>query len=220
MPIFGMINSFIQARKQKKAAKKINPVNATYETNPEISDLYAEGKNLYQGRMAGAGAAEQNLLTNQANTLNTVQKNATSGSQALAVAAGVAGQTDQAVNDLAVKEAQDKQRRFGVYSNVSQLMAQEGDKVFQDKLRRYYDDLNQKRSLEGAAMQNQANAWGGLDNTLMAGASLIAPGGLLAGKGGGGTAGNNIPRPQMSGGTGARYNFPQRDVYNTGGPNF
>ena len=68
--------------------------------------------------------------------------------------------------DLALKEAQDKQSRFGVYSNVSQLMAQEGDKVFQDKLRKYYDDLNYKRALEGASQQNKANAFGAFDKAI------------------------------------------------------
>lgn len=205
MGVFGAINSFITAHKQKKEAKRIHPVNTTYETNPAISNLYSEGKNLYQGRMAGAAQADQNILNTQANTLNTVQNNATSGSQALAVAAGVQGQTDQSFQDLAVKEAQDKQNKFGIYSHVSQLMAQEGDKVYQDKLRNYYDDLNYKRSLQGAAMQNQAAGWNGVDDTIQSAVSLISPGGLLAGKGGGQMAGNNIPMPRTTGGTGARF---------------
>ena len=180
--IFGAINSLLQGKKQKKMAKAINPVNAVAEVNQPIQDLYAEGKNLYQGRMAGANQLEQNLLTNQANAMGSVNKNATSGSQALAVAAGLQGQTNQGFQDLQLNEAQDKQNRFGVMSNVSQLLSQEQDKVYQDKLRNYYDDLNYKRGLEGAAMQNNANFWGGLDNTIGAGLSLISPGGLLSGK--------------------------------------
>jgi hypothetical protein len=163
-------------------AKKINPINATYQENPYIKNLFTEGQNLYQGRMTGANQAEQNILANQANVLSNVNRNATSGSQALATAAGVQGQTNQSFNDLAMAEAQNKQNRFGIQSQVSQLMAQEGDKVYQDKLRNYYDDLNYKRGLEGAAMQNKANFWGGLDNAIGAGISLFTPGGLLAGK--------------------------------------
>jgi hypothetical protein len=181
--IFSAINSFIQAGKQNKMAKKINPVNTTYDVNPAISNLYSEGKNLYQGRMAGAGEAQQGLLTNAANFGAGVDSSATSGSQAIAAKAGAFGQTQQGFTDLAITESQDKQRRFGIYSNVSQLMTQEGDKVYQDKLRKYYDDLNYKRALEGAAMQNKASAWQGLDDTVMAAANLFAPGvGLLAGK--------------------------------------
>lgn len=207
MGIFSTINSFITAHKQKKEARKINPVNTTYDTNPAISNLYSEGKNLYQGRMAGAGAAEQNLLNANANYGAAVDSNATSGSQAIAAKAAALGQTDQGFQDLALKEAKDKQSRFGVLSNVSQLMANEGDKVYQDKLRKYYDDLNYKRALEGASKQNQAAGWGGIDDTIQSAVSLIAPGGLLAGQGG--QPGNNIPMLRNNGGqlsgTGARF---------------
>ena len=195
--IFSALNSLITAGKQNKLARGINPVNTTYDESPYIKDLYGEGRNLYQGRMAGAGTAEQNLLTNQANVLSNVGRNATSGSKALAVAAGVQGQTNQGFQDLAQTETQDKQRRFGIYSNVSQLMSQEGDKVYQDKLRKYYDDLNYKRGLEGAAMQNKANFWQGLDDTAMAVAGAFTPGGILAGSLGGG-GGARVPAPNNS----------------------
>lgn len=185
MPIFGAINSLFQAGKQKRMASRIHPVNTTYEESPYVKKLYGEGRNLYQGRMAGASAAEQNILTNEANTNASVSRNATDSSQALAIAAGVGGQTNEALNELAVKEAQDKQQRFGVYSDVTGQMVAEGDKVYQDKLRKYYDDLNYKRALEGASMQNKANFWGGLDNAILSGVSMFTPGGAFSGRGSG-----------------------------------
>lgn len=188
MGLFGAVASLFTAGKQRREARAIHPVNTTYEESQYIKSLYGAGKNLYQGRMAGASQAEQNILTEGANTNASVARNATDASQALAIGAGVQGQTDQSLNDLAVKEAQDKQNRFGIYSNVSQLMTQEGDKVYQDKLRNYYDDLNYKRALQGAADQNQQGFWNGLDDTVMAGVSLFTPGGLLAGTGGGGNS--------------------------------
>jgi hypothetical protein len=181
MGLFSAIGAAITGGKQKRMAKKIKPVQATYVENQAIQDLAAEGQNLYRGRMAGSGAAEANILANAANTNASVARNATSGSQALAVAAGVQGQADQSFQDLAEKEAQDKQNRFGIYSNTSQLMAQEGDKVFQDKLRKYYDDLNYKRALEGASMQNKQAMWGGIDDAVNS-AIAIGTGGLIGGK--------------------------------------
>ena len=172
MGLFSAINSLITAGKQKKMSKKINPVQTTYETSQPIQDLYSEGRNLYQGPMAGSGAAANNIQVNAANTNANVARNATSGSQALAVAAGVQGQADQSIQDLALKEARDKQQRFGIFSQVSQLMSQEGDKVYQDKLRKYYDDLNYKRGLEGASMQNKAAFFSGIDDTISAGAQM------------------------------------------------
>lgn len=166
MGLIGAIGSLITAHHQKKLAAAIHPVNANYQASPEIQQLYGAGTNLYQGRMAGAGTAENNILTSGADTRSAVERNATSGSQALAVAAGVQGQENQSFQDLAAKEAQDKVSRFGVYSNVSQLMANEGDKVFQDKLRNYYDDLNYKRGLQGAAMQNRQAGLNSIDSTI------------------------------------------------------
>lgn len=207
MGLFAGIYGLIQGGKQKKLAKSINPVNTTYEESKYIKDLYGQGKNLYQGRMAGANQMEQNIRSNQANTVANVERNATSGAQALALAAGLQGNTNQAFSDLALKEAQDKQNRFGVLSNVSQLMTQEGDKVYQDKLRKYYDDLNYKRALEGAAQQNQASFFQGLDDTAQMAVSLFSPGGAMAGgaKGGGGSGG------------GQSFGIPS---YNSGGGNY
>jgi len=176
MGLFSAVGSLITSGKQKRMAKGINPVNTTYEESPYIKQLYGEGRNLYQGRMAGANQMQQNILSNQANNIANVERNATSGAQALAIASGLQGNSNQAFSDLALKEAQDKQSRFGILSNVSQLMTQEGDKVYQDKLRKYYDDLNYKRALEGASMQNKQNFFGGLDDAVNTAASFFVPG--------------------------------------------
>lgn len=176
MGMFSAIGDLLTARKQNRLAKRINPVNTTYEENPYIQSLYGQGRNLFQGRMAGAGAAEQNILTNQSNTVASAENNATDASQVLAVGAGAQGQTDAALSDLSTREAMDKQRRFGVYSNVSQLMAQEGDKVYQDKLRRYYDDLNYKRALQGASTQNLQSGLGEIDSQVELAAQLLSGG--------------------------------------------
>lgn len=176
MGIFSAVNSLITAGQQKRAARKINPINQTYVEDPTITGLYSEGKNLYQGRMAGATQAEQGISADEANATAFGERNATDASQLLSFGAGVYGGGNQARIDLATKEAMDKQSRFGIYSNVSQLLNQEHDKVFQDKLRKYYDDLNYKRALEGSAVQNKAGFWGGLDDTISAVASAFTPG--------------------------------------------
>ncbi len=189
MGIFSAVGSLIASGKQKREARGINPINTTYEASQPINDLYHEGQNLYQGRMAGANQAENNFLASGANTRSAIERGATSGSQALAIAAGAQGQTDQSFQNLYQNEAQDKLQRFGIYSNVSQLQSQEGDKIYQDKLRKYYDDLNYKRALQGASMQNMQGFWGGIDDTIKAGVSLLSPGGALAGSFGGGSGG-------------------------------
>jgi hypothetical protein len=203
MGLFAGVNGLITAGKQNKLAKGIHPVEQTYSEDPTITGLYSEGKNLYQGRMAGATAAEQGISNDEANATAFGERNATDASQLLSYGAGVYGQGNDARINLAVKEAQDKQGRFGIYSNVSQLLNEEHNKVFQDKLRKYYDDLNYKRALEGAAMQNKASFFQGIDDTINTAVSLFSPGGALAGKGGNGrgggiAAGVNYPASNSS----------------------
>ena len=205
MGLFGAINSLIQGNKQKKMAGRINPVNAVAEVNQPIQNLYHEGRNLYQGKAYGQNAAEQGLLTQNANFNENVNKNATSGSQAIATMAGALGSTNQGFVDLSTNAGQEKTNRFGINSQVSQLMSREQDKVYNDKLRNYYDDLNYKRGLEGASMQNKAGFFGGLDDLVNTGVSLLSPGGafggLLGGKkaAAGGGMSNNIGGTPMYG---------------------
>lgn len=221
---FSMIGDLLASLKQSKAAKRIHPVDTTYADavrqggeNPYIQALYGEGRNLYQGRMAGAGAAEQNILTNQANTLANVENNATDSSQVLAIGAGLQGQTDSSLAGLAANEGMDKQRRFGAFSNISQLMAQEGDKIYQDKLRKYYDDLNYKRALQGSSMQNLHSSLEGMDQQGELAASLLSGGyigGRTGGRGGGGsTAGNGTPMT-----TGWQPGWTPKNRYDTFNP--
>ena len=195
----GAASKFIAAAKQKKLAKAINPINQTYTEDPNVSGLFGQGKNLYQGRMAGATQAEQGISTGEANATAFAERNATDASQLLSFGAANYGQGNDARIDLATKEAQDKQNRFGIYSNVTQLMNQERDKTFQDKLRKYYDDLNYKRGLEGAAMQNNAGAWNGISEGLMSiGTSGLLGGGVGKARGGISAAGvQNAPAQGM-----------------------
>mgnify|MGYP003657461519 CR=1 FL=1 len=173
----GAVSKLTQAAKQNKLAKKINPIDQTLEASSIIGGLYGQGKQLYQGRMAGATQAEQNISTGEANATAFGQRNATDASQLLSLGASVYGQGNEANVNLATQEAQDKQQRFGIYSQTAQLAEQDRQNVYNDKLRKYYDDLNYKRALEGAAMQNKAGAWNSISEGLMS----FGTSGLLGG---------------------------------------
>lgn len=193
--IFDAVASLFTAGKQKKMADRIKPVNSIYEESPYTKALYGQGANLYKGRMAGASAAEQNIATNAASTNANIARNAGDASTALALAAGVQGQADQSFGNLAVAESADKLNRFGVFSDVTKQMTRERDKVHEDKLRNYYDDLNYKRALEGAAQQNRNKIWGSLDNVANTAASLFAAGAF---GGGGGSIGGGVTLSAMN----------------------
>lgn len=204
--IFDAVASLFTAGKQKKLANSINPVNSIYEESPYTKNLYNQGSNLYKGRMTGATALEQNIATNAANTNANVSRNAGDASTALAMAAGIQGQADQSFANLATTEAADKINRFGVYSDVTQQMTRERDKVHEDKLRRYYDDLNYKRALEAAAQQNKNKIWGALDNVANTAAGLFTAGAFGGGGSNqGGDMGLNQPNFNFSGGRGSSF---------------
>lgn len=130
----------------------------TYQTSPFAADNLALAKNMYGGRMAGATAQEQNILTNQANTVNNVEKNATDAATALAVMAATQGQADASFADLATKEAADRINRAGMVFNANQGMVAEGDKSWQDRLRQ----LQQKIGVRSVGFQNGYNAVSGI----------------------------------------------------------
>jgi hypothetical protein len=118
------------------------------------------------------------------------------------MAGGVQGQTNDALVDLATKEAQDKALKAQMVDQANRLMIGEGDKVFQDKLRNFDRDYNTKQSLIASSMQNKHGAITGFENNLMKVASMfINP---IGGLGGGGNTGGAVA------GIGAPYLDPNK----------
>jgi hypothetical protein len=140
-----------------------------------------------------------------------VNRNATDASQALAMAGATQGQANQAFGNLETGEAQDYQRRYGNLVGAQQGMIQEGDKVFQDQVRRFQD----MAQIKGAQAHNRSAMWQGLGNLGfgmmglgMAGAGGSGGGGfsgLFGGAGKGGAAGGGAGAG-LAGGVGGGLN--------------
>jgi hypothetical protein len=195
--ILGMLAQLSMAKKQKKMAAAINPVNPEYKESQYAKDSLGLMQQLYGGRMAGASAATDNIFQSQANAANTFEKNSTDTSQILAGAGGVQGQTNAALVDLATKEAQDKMMKAQMVENANQVMTAEGDKVFADKMRNFDRDYNTKQSLIGASLQNKFGAIKGFEDNLMKVASMFVNpiGGGMGMMGGGGSTGGGMSMP-------------------------
>ena len=171
IPIFGKL---FGAMKQEKLANAINPQDVTYQTNPYAKQSLGSVQNLMNGRMVGAGSAERNIAASQANQLANVSRNATDASTALALGAAAQGQANDAYENLQAKEGQQK---YGLLDNLQaayKTMIGEGDKVYQDQLRKYQNDVQAKGALRNAAWQNYA----GFGNDLTSAALTAATGGL------------------------------------------
>lgn len=152
------IGRLFGGNKQKKEAKKINPIWQQYQTNPYAKAQLGLAQNMFGGRMAGAPQMERNILANQAGTVANINRNATDGSQALAMAAATQGQTNNAFSNLQMQEQQNK---YSMLNNLNQAygqMVDEGDKVYQSQLQKYQMDVQRKDALNNAGMQNKYGA--------------------------------------------------------------
>ena len=102
--------------KANRELKNLMKQDPTYQADPRVMQMANQrlglANTLLNARMPGASAAERNIYTNQANQLAGLNRGATDASQALAVAAGIGGQTNQAFENLGQQEAQDYYRRL------------------------------------------------------------------------------------------------------------
>lgn len=154
--IGGIINGFTSGSKLNNLIKQ----DPTYTANPIAAQRLGLATSLLNARMPGATAMERNIYGNQANQLANVNRNATDSSQALALGSAAQGQTNQAFQNLSVQEQGDYYNRLQNLTGAQQGVIQEGDKVYQDQVRRYGD----LAAVTGAKMQNTQTAWNSLAN--------------------------------------------------------
>jgi hypothetical protein len=182
----GIANMIGNSRANRKLEQLLQN-NPKYAANPLAAQQLGLAQTLLNARMPGAAAAERNIFQNQANMMGQVNRNATDASQALALAAAGQGQTNQALGNLSMQEAQDYQRRYGNLVNAQATNIQEGDKVFQDKIRRFQDEAQ----IRGAQNANRQNTWSSLSNLGFGVMNLGMAGGFDGMFGGGGGRGAN-----------------------------
>lgn len=156
-----------KAKKQEKLANAINPVDPSYEKdNALATEALASERLGVNSRMAGASAMGRNIKQAQANQNAVIQRNATSGAQALAMGAASEGQAMQSAANLQTSEEQNTQARKQRFNG---MLITQGDKGFNDKVRKYRQDQGAKDALMGASMQNENDVLDGLGS---AGASI------------------------------------------------
>lgn len=159
----GLIGSIGKLFGRKKANMQMNALLAkdpTYTENPIARQRLGLAQTLLNARMPGAASVERNILGNQGNLLGRVDRGATDASQALAASAAIGANTDNALNDLGISEANDYSRRLGFLTDAQQGLINEGDKVYNDKVRRYGNEFQ----VRGAQNENRQNSWGDISN--------------------------------------------------------
>jgi hypothetical protein len=164
---------------QDHLANKVQIPEASYETSPYAQKMLAEATRLKNSQMPGMSAATQNIYGNQANAMGSVDRNATSGSQALAMLGAIQGNTNQAFQGLANQQNQYAQNQAQNYNQANMAMINEGDKVYEDRVRQQQQAIAEKNALRGAGTQN----FGGGLNDLTNSAFLAAQMGIGGNKG-------------------------------------
>lgn len=158
--IAGGIGKMIGRGKSNRQLKALQGQDPKYAENPIAKQRMALAQTLLNARMPGAMQAERNIYQSAANTLGGAQRNATDASQLLAVGAAAQGRQDQSFVDLGQAEASDYQRRLTNLEQAQQGMINEGDKVYQDQIRRFGNQMQ----IQGAMAENRQNTWGDISN--------------------------------------------------------
>ena len=182
MGLVGGIGKMIGRGKANRELKSLMKQDPTYQADPRVMQMANQrlglADTLLNARMPGASAAERHIYTNQANQLAGLNRGATDASQALAVAAGIGGQTNQAFENLGKQEAQDYYNRLGNLNNAQQGVMNEATRIegnqYQDQLRKYQNKLD----IQGAIQQNRQNTWGDISNLGFGRADFGLSGGL------------------------------------------
>jgi hypothetical protein len=158
--LIGGVGKLIQAGKANSQLNSLIGQDPKYAANPIAAQRLSLAQTLLNSRMPGAAYAERNISQGQVNQEANVERNATSGSQALVAGAAAQAQANKGYEGLDAAEGQDYQRRFQNLVGAQEGEIQEGDKVYQDQQRRF-QDLAQIR---GAQNQNTTNAWSSISN--------------------------------------------------------
>lgn len=150
----GAVVKGIEGIHQNDLANQIHPAFQQYNSSPYAAQQLGIAQQLFNGRMAGAPELERNIATAQGNTVANINRNASSGSQALALASGAQNTANDAYGNLQTKELQNK---YSLLDNLNKgygAMTNEGDKVYQSQFGKYQSDLQQQSQLRGAGWQN------------------------------------------------------------------
>jgi len=158
--VIGGIAKTIARSRANKDLRNLMQQNPVYQQNPIAAQRLALAQQLFNARMPGAAIAERNIYGGMGNTLGAAQRNATDASQLLAVGAGAQAAANQGFEDLAFTEAQDQQRRLQNLYQAQEGQIAEGDKAYNDQVRRFGD----KVGMQGMINQNRQNSWQEISN--------------------------------------------------------
>ena len=186
----GSIFGAVQGAKMLKEAKKINPQYKPYETSKAASEMLGLAQTRLNAINPMRSAAQRNVGTSQANTMAGISRNVTDPSQALAMAAGIQGQADQAFFNIGAQDQAMQQQNLANLMQAQNVMIGEDRMKYQDMLTKFQLDQAQKNALRSAGQQNILGAAQNISGSLFGAQQMMnqAAQAMMGGMGGGGAA--------------------------------
>lgn len=177
----GTIAANIEGDKTRRALNRARGTDPTYSESPYAKSRLGLASQLLNSKMPGQTDIEQKIYQTQANRMGQVNRNATDSNQVLALGAMSQGQTNQDFANLGISEAQDYYRRLDNWNNAEGEMTQEHHASFDDKVRRWQDNINitlargQIRQQQGQNLSNLGSMFMGAGSMGMGGGKTSAP---------------------------------------------
>jgi hypothetical protein len=168
-----------QGANMLKEAKDINPEYYQYGDprlqgyeSPYAKQMMGLAQTQLNARSPYAAAQQRSILGSQAGAQSAGQKAITDPSQLLAMSPVYQGVAGQQEFNRAAQEQQQYQQKLAQLTGAQQVMIGEGDKVYQDRLRKYQMDMDLKQSLKQAGRQTTLASMQNLASTFLAGGKI------------------------------------------------
>lgn len=138
----GSVKRPYSAKNTNKRLGEFALSDPTYTSSPYAANTLGLAQTILNGRMAGASSRERNIYGAGANAMGNINRNVTDSSQALALGAGIQGQEGQQFDQLQQMEGQDYYNKLQNLNQANAGMTAEGDKIHDDQVRRWQDQVN------------------------------------------------------------------------------
>jgi hypothetical protein len=163
-------------------AKKIDPKYYQYGDpklqgyeSPYAKQMMGLAQTQLNARSPYAVGQQRSILASQAGAQASGQKAITDPSQLLAMSPVYQGVAGQQEFNRAAQEQQQYQQKLAQLTGAQQVMTTEGDKIYQDRLRKYQMDMDLKQALAAAGRQTTLSSMQNLASTFLAAGSNYAP---------------------------------------------
>lgn len=171
-----------QGRQMISESNKINPNYYQYGDkglqgfeSPYAKQMMGLAQAQLNARSPYAAAQQRAILSSQAGAQSAGQKAITDPSQLLAMSPVYQGVAGQQEFNRAAQEQQQYQQKLAQLTGAQQVMIGEGDKVYQDRLRKYQMDMDLKQALKMAGRQTTLSSMQNLASTFLAAGRNYAP---------------------------------------------